>query len=154
MNNWCRRVICVVNKNHALLSEPMLLRTMSCFNHKICFIRLIRPKIKFQVEDSGVFLEALCTTRMVLKHCSSVVVSYQDLAYFFLDCFDLITRNCSSSESAQLNESQDKLLPETDQENDEISERRPILRTDCDYGTTPLNTSIQNSWYLDAAQSV
>ena len=64
---------------------------------------------------------------------------------FLLGSFRLITRNCSSSESAQLNESQDKLLPETDQEDDEISERRPILRTDCDYGTTPLNTSIQSS---------
>ena len=78
-------MICVVNKNQAVLCEPMLLRTMSCFNHKIGFIR---PKIKFQVEDSGVFLEALCTIRMVLKHCSSVVVCYQDLAYFFLDRFD------------------------------------------------------------------
>ena len=62
-----------------------------------------------------------------------------------LASFRLITRTRSSSESAQLNESQDKLLPETDQEDDEISERRPILRTDCDYGTTPLNTSIQSS---------
>ena len=69
------------------------------------------------------------------------------LGVFLLALFRLITRTRSSSESAQLhvNESQDKLSPEADQENDGISERRPILRTDCDYGTTPLNTSIQNS---------
>ena len=62
-----------------------------------------------------------------------------------LASFRLITWTCSSTESAQVNESRDNLLPESDQENEEISERSSILRTDCGYGTTHLNTGIQNS---------
>ena len=62
-----------------------------------------------------------------------------------LASFRFITWTCSSTESAQVNVSRDNLLPESDEENEEISERSSILRTDCDYGTSRLNTGIQNS---------